>query len=128
QLWDLLFELSSRDVTLFVTTHYMDEAERCTDVGYIYASKLLLLGKPDQLKTLDEVTPPGTRRYELAVPNLVDRLAELRQLPGVRDATIFGETLHVLADEDIPPEELVGEIHASEEETEIREISPSLED
>ena len=128
QLWDLLFELSSRGVTLFVTTHYMDEAERCTDVGYIYSSKLLLLGKPDQLKTLEEVTPAGTRRYELSVPNLVDRLAELRELPGVRDATIFGETLHVLADEDIPPEELIGEINASAEESEVREISPSLED
>lgn len=131
QLWDLLFELSARGVTLFVTTHYMDEAERCTDVGYIYQSKLLVLGEPGQLKHLPQVTPEGTRRYELSVSAPTQRLAALRKLPGVHDATLFGDTIHLLASDDVPHEALMDDaatlttpgIPAS-----IREISPTLED
>ncbi len=109
-LWDLLFELAGRGVTLFVTTHYMDEAERCTDVGYIFMSELLVLGKPDQLKTLPDVTPQGTRRYELRIPNATGHLAELRRLAGVRDATLFGETVHVLADATSTPDQILEQV------------------
>ncbi len=98
-LWDLLFELSGRGVTLFVTTHYMDEAERCSEVGYIYQSQLLVLGKPEQLKQLPEVNPAGTRRYEIRVPAPAQHLVRLRQLPEVRDATLFGETIHLLLEQ-----------------------------
>ena len=107
-LWDLLFELSGRGVTLFVTTHYMDEAERCTHVGYVYMSRLLVVGRPEELKALPEVTPPGTRRLELATARAATRLSELRTVPGVRDATLFGERVHLLVDEDLPNETLLG--------------------
>jgi ABC-type multidrug transport system ATPase subunit/ABC-type multidrug transport system permease subunit len=125
QLWDLLFELSARGVTLFVTTHYMDEAERCTDVGYIYNSRLLVHGKPDEIKSLPDVTPAGTHRLEIELPAPAEHLAQLRELPGVRDATLFGQTIHVLADQAIDEpmlKRVVGD-HA-----EVRPVSPSLED
>src|SRR4029077_8330808 len=61
----LLFEFSSLGMTLFVTTHYMDEAERCWHVGYIHNSKLVVCGTPDDLKELPTVTPPGTKRLDV---------------------------------------------------------------
>ncbi|QEG34545.1 ABC transporter permease [Bythopirellula goksoeyrii] len=128
QLWDLLFELSGRGVTLFVTTHYMDEAERCTDVGYIYMSQLLVLGKPSDLKSLPAVSPAGSRRYELRVPRPAERLSEIRKLDGVRDATLFGETVHVMVDEHLTPKNLAAELSTSVDEADIREVPPTLED
>src|SRR5262245_47578056 len=99
QLWDLLFDLSARGVTQFVTTHYMDEAERCSDVAYIHMSKLIVCGKPDELKQLRAVTPAGTRRWQLELPAPAEQLARLRRFAGVRDATLFGQDIHVLADD-----------------------------
>jgi ABC transporter DrrB family efflux protein len=128
QLWDLLFELSAQGVTLFVTTHYMDEAERCTDVGYIYLSRLLVQGKPEELKTLPDVTPEGARRYEMRVSSPSSRLASLRERDGILDATLFGETIHVLLAPELSDAALLEELHLDAEQAELREVTPSLED
>src|SRR6202790_428097 len=66
QLWDLLFELSGHGITFFVTTHYMDEAERCSPVAYIYYGKLIADGIPNSLRELPEVQPAGTKRLEIS--------------------------------------------------------------
>lgn len=127
-LWDLLFELSHRGVTLFVTTHYMDEAERCTHVGYIHMSRLVALGKPGELKSLPDVTPPGTRRYEVTCAEPVTSLARARTLAAVRDATLFGTTLHVLASDALTAETLLSQIAPNDATASIRPVEPSLED
>jgi len=98
-LWNLLFDLSAQGVTFFVTTHYMDEAERCSHLGYIYYAKLITCGTPNELKDLPEVTPDGTARYEVRVPRVALAMRHLNTMPYVRDATIFGDALHVLAEE-----------------------------
>ena len=51
QMWDLLYELSNEGKTIFVTTHYMDEAERCTEVGFIEDGRLLAKASPRALKS-----------------------------------------------------------------------------
>ena len=99
-LWDLLFRLSSQGVTFFVTTHYMDEAERCTHVGYIYFSKLIVCGTPHELKSLPAVTPEETIRLEVRCPRLPAAMRALNGLDYVRDATIFADSLHVLVEGD----------------------------
>ena len=128
QLWDLLFDLSSRGITLLVTTHYMDEAERCTDIGYLYAARLLAAGKPDDLKALPAITPPGTIRYELEVHDPVHHLAALRRHPDVRDATLFGQTIHLLTAHQTTPATLATALNLPASALSLRPIEPSLED
>jgi ABC-type multidrug transport system ATPase subunit len=127
-LWDLLFTLSQQGVTMFVTTHYMDEAERCTHVGYIYLSRLIALGRPQELKSLRQVTPSGTQRYEVTCAEPGDALKRAGNVAGVRDATLFGQTVHVLVDEGVTPEELAAEVAPDDGSASARQIAPSLED
>lgn len=128
-LWDLLFRLSSEGTTLFVTTHYMDEAERCTDVGYIYLSRLIACGKPDDLKRLPSVTGEDEKRLELECEQPTLALERLRRVAGVRDATLFGQAIHLLVDRDMHVDTLSGALHSSGIAMRAaRDIEPSLED
>jgi ABC-2 type transport system ATP-binding protein len=100
-LWDLLFRLAALGVTLLVTTHYMDEAERCGRVGYLYLGQLLAVGTPTELRDRPGVTPPGTTRLEITVPGgsgfeVAELMEALRSRPGVLQVTIFGHTIHAL--------------------------------
>src|SRR5712664_3612925 len=108
QLWDLLFELSGHGITFFVTTHYMDEAERCSHVAYIYYGKLIADGTPEALKQLPDVQPEGTKRIEVATPEVTRALRISRKVPGIRSATIFGESIHALVDENFETDALRG--------------------
>jgi ABC-type multidrug transport system ATPase subunit len=129
ELWDLLFEFSSRGMTLFVTTHYMDEAERCSHVGYIYSSKLIVCGVPDELKELPEVNPSGTRRLDITCDHVTLGLQTLRRLPGVISATVFGQSMHLLVENNVSEEFLREKLAAvGIQHADIRPIAPSLED
>jgi ABC-type multidrug transport system ATPase subunit len=129
QLWDLLFELSGHGITFFVTTHYMDEAERCSHVAYIYYGKLIADGTPNSLRELPDVQPPGTIRVEITTPEVTRALRFARALPGIRSATIFGQSIHALIDDHFDLGDLREELLKSGiAVAEIRPLAPSLED
>jgi len=129
ELWDLLFEFSSQGMTLFITTHYMDEAERCSHVGYIYMSKLIVCGEPDDLKQLPPVNPAGARRLDVTCDHVTVGLQAVRHLPGVRSATVFGQSMHLLVENSVNETALVSRLaEVGIQHPDIRPIAPSLED
>jgi ABC-type multidrug transport system ATPase subunit len=129
ELWDLLFQFAGQGMTLFVTTHYMDEAERCDHVGYIYMSKLIVCGEPDELKQMPEVNPQGTRRLDVMCDHVTTALQAVHEMHGVRSATVFGQSMHLLVDEGIRRAEIEEKLHqVGISHAEIHEIGPSLED
>jgi ABC-2 type transport system ATP-binding protein len=129
QLWDLLFELSGHGITFFVTTHYMDEAERCSHVAYIYYGKLIADGTPNSLRELPDVQPEGTIRVEITTPEVTRALRFARQIPGIRSATIFGQSIHALINDDLNLHDLQEQLLKNGiAVAEIRPLAPSLED
>lgn len=129
ELWDILFDLAGRGVTLFVTTHYMDEAERCSQVAYIYHSKLIAVGDPDDLKRLPEVTPRGTHRLDVTCEHVMRGLRVVRQLDGVLSATVFGQSMHLLVRDGFNTSKLQQKLaEVGILDIDVRPIAPSLED
>ena len=93
QFWDLIYDLSSQGVTIFVTTHYMEESEYCDRLGIIYRGELIALGTPRSLKT--EHMPEAVLELDCARPN--DAMAALERLPAVKEVALYGNGLHVVA-------------------------------
>ena len=125
-LWDLLFSLASQGKTFFVTTHYMDEAERCSALAYIYQGRMLASGSPDEICALPDVTPEGTVRYAIATDDVMETFRRVHVISTLRDATIFGRDIHVVVDRSISASELAREIGLDPSRVSI--IRPSLED
>ena len=125
RFWDLIDDLSAEGVTVFVTTHYMDEAERCHRVALMHAGKLLAL---DTIAELKQMFPPGTV-LEVECGDAPRALESLESLPGVIDAALFGEHLHAVVHEP----EVASTIQSSLEgngfdRVRVRPVAPSLED
>ena len=122
ELWETLLGLTAVGVTLLVTTHAMDEAERCARIGYLYHGRLLADGAPEDLRRGPDVLPPGTRRLEVVGPDPAGLLRRLRGLPGVREANSFGHAVRVLVDVDRSPADL------GLDEAQVRPVGASLDD
>jgi ABC-2 type transport system ATP-binding protein len=90
EFWDQLHALAARGITVLVSTHYMDEAERCHRLAYIAYGKLLAQGTADEV-----VAQSGLHTWEVAGDDLTALADELRTRPGVEMVAAFGNALHV---------------------------------
>ncbi|HMS84713.1 MAG TPA: ABC transporter ATP-binding protein [Nitrospira sp.] len=92
--WDLIYELAGRGVTVFVTTHYMEEAEYCDRLGLIYRGELIAAGTPEELKTRfmqDDI-------IEVLSEQPQEAMFALKDVGGVKEAALFGRGLHVVVE------------------------------
>ena len=126
RFWDLIYELSGKGVTIFVTTHYMDEAEYCDRIGLIYRGELIALGTPEVLKT--------EWMQEEVLECLSDRPQEamdiIEAIPGVKEVALFGTALHIVVEDaalaaGVIQKRLTGQGFPV---SRIEKIVPSLED
>jgi ABC-2 type transport system ATP-binding protein len=98
RFWSLIYDMAGRGITIFVTTHYMDEAEYCDRLALIYRGKIIALGTPAELKK--EYMPETV--WELETDDLVKSLDVLKRdvgavrEPPLREVAVFGNTLHVV--------------------------------
>jgi ABC-2 type transport system ATP-binding protein len=123
--WDLIDDLSDQGVTVFVTTHYMDEAERCHRVALMHAGKLLAL---DTIPRLKGTFVPGTV-LEVGCRDAARALDALEAVPGVVDAALFGTLLHVVVDRpEIAPRIAAALDSATYSPVTVDPVTPSLED
>ncbi|HEY5791971.1 MAG TPA: hypothetical protein VIS74_01655, partial [Chthoniobacterales bacterium] len=119
--WEEIHRLAAEGLTVLVTTHYMDEAERCHRLAYIAYGKLLAKG------SLREVLhSAGLTTWEVAGPELGKLAARIRDLPGIEQVTAFGSKLHVSGRDRAALEKAIGPFRR--EPHGWREIEPGLED
>jgi len=124
EFWDLIYGMAREGTTVFVTTHYMDEAEHCQTIGLMHQGRLIACASPDELKS----TAMRGQVWELACEPLLPALDLLPHLREVHEVAIYGTLLHVIAAQEASPT-----IRAALEEKGIvihslELIPPSLED
>jgi ABC-2 type transport system ATP-binding protein len=124
--WDLIHAMARKGITVFVTTHYMDEAEYCGRLALLHQGRIVALGTPDELRR----TRLDGQLLEVAVDRPVEALDRLGREPAVREVALFGTTLHAgVADADTAGPRVRAVLEAAGIRVErIEPITPSLED
>jgi drug efflux transport system ATP-binding protein len=94
EFWDLIYQMASQGTTIFITTHYMDEAEHCNRVAFMYRSKLMALDTPAGLKS----TYLHGAAWDLDATPLLETVDELSHTDGIAQASLHGDRAHVILD------------------------------
>ena len=125
QFWELIAQMSHRGTTVFVTTHYMEEAEYCDELALIYRGRMIAKGKPAELKTL---IPEDI--LELRVDRPFEALEQLEASGLVKDVALFGDTLHAVVGDAAADGAAVGAFLAERGFVAqgITQVLPSMED
>ena len=126
QFWNLIYELAGKGVTIFVTTHYMDEAEYCDRIGLIYRGELIALGTPATLKT--ELMQEDVLEVDCERPQ--EAMEEISGLSGIKEVAIFGKSLHVVSEDGAAAASLLRTVLPEKgfAAARVEAIAPSLED
>ena len=124
--WDLLYELSDQGTTIFVTTHYMDEAEHCQSLAFVHLGRIVARGTPQEIK--ETIMKGQVMEIDCADPDLA--LSTLRDSSLFDEVALYGALIHVVG-QDLETHRSTIEQLLREQAVEIRSmdiIAPSLED
>lgn len=125
QFWDIIYKLSKKGVTILVTTHYMDEAEHCNSIGFLYYGSILSLDTPNSMK---EKIIDG-HIVEIKSDNTLKAIGLLKKKRNVKDASVYGSGIHAMVEKDLKLDELG--LYLTENDVavhSIRKVKPTLED
>ncbi|WP_296753792.1 ABC transporter ATP-binding protein [Thiobacillus sp.] len=125
QFWDLIAQMSHRGTTVFVTTHYMEEAEYCDELALISRGRMIAKGTPAELKT---IIPEDI--LEIRVERPFEALEQLEDSGLVKEVALFGDTLHAVVDDADAATAAVGDFLAGRglATSGIVQVRPSMED
>jgi ABC-2 type transport system ATP-binding protein len=122
EFWDEIHDLAASGITVLVSTHYMDEAERCHQIGYLSQGRLLVHGSVDEV-----IRSAGIAAWRVVGPGLERLTPRIKALPGVEMAALFGAELHVTgADAELLGRSL--DAVRREDGVRIERVDPTLED
>jgi ABC-type multidrug transport system ATPase subunit len=120
QFWDLIHDMAGEGLTVLVSTHYMDEAERCKRIVYLAGGHIVVQGSADEVSRQS-----GLITFEASGEGIDDAARALRHKDGVEAAAVFGRALHVAGTDRAA---LTRAIHAIDGDLEWQEVPPRLED
>ncbi|MDO8663166.1 MAG: ABC transporter ATP-binding protein [Candidatus Omnitrophota bacterium] len=124
--WGIIKNLASQGVTIFVTTHYMDEAENCNRMVLIYHGTIIATGTPEEMKT----SCMENELLEIVLADSQSWLDKIAKIEGIKEAALFGATIHAVVFDSSKAIEAVKELLQKENagEFSVKKIMPSLED
>lgn len=125
QFWDIIYNLSKQGVTILVTTHYMDEAEHCSSIGFLYYGNILSLDTPNNMKK--KVIDGDI--FEIKADDSLKSIELLKKKNRVKDASVYGAGIHAMVEKG----EMIDDLELYLEQNgvavqSIRKVKPSLED